>query len=40
MATSYEEDTPVLAEQLEEIARNWSVEDVYEVFPSHLQPLD
>ncbi|KAI4606987.1 hypothetical protein J4E83_009742 [Alternaria metachromatica] len=40
MATSYEEDTPVLAEQLKEIARNWSVEDVYEVFPPHLQPLD
>jgi len=40
MATSYEENTPVLAEQLKEIAHNWSVEDVYQVFPAHLQPLD
>ncbi|KAI4674299.1 uncharacterized protein J4E84_010674 [Alternaria hordeiaustralica] len=40
MATSYEEDTPVLAEILMEIARNWSVEEAHQVFPYHLQPLD
>jgi len=40
MATPYEEDNPVSAEQLMEIARNWSVEEAHQVCPDHLQPLD